>query len=157
MNTDDVIQSIATAMNVPELRLDEHGCARLRIDGAIDLNFEASACSHLLHVYCTLGPVPTSQRERTFEQLLKANLFGADTGGATLAIDAEFDEVVLCTDIGNHGWTSELIMARLERFMDAAQTWQSRFGELRTEAETGAMAVPTLGPEVPGATGFLQA
>lgn len=136
MNTDDVIQAIATAMGVPELRLDEHGCARLRIDDRIDVNFEASDGGHLLHVYCTLGPVPTSDRERTFEQLLSANLFGADTGGATLAIDTEFNEIVLCSDIGNHGWTSELIMSRLERFVDAAQGWQARFAEHQAEAET---------------------
>lgn len=129
MNTDDVIQAIATAMGVPELRLDEHGCARLRVDDSVDINFEASDGSHLLHVYCTLGPVPTSDRERTFEQLLTANLFGADTGGATLAIDAEFNEIVLCSDIGNHGWTNELIMSRLERFIEAALGWRAHFAE----------------------------
>lgn len=133
MNTEDVIQAIATAMNVPDLHLDEHGCARLRIDDTIDVNFEASGGNHLLHVYCSLGPVPSSERERTFEHLLKANLFGADTGGATLAIDAELNEIVLCTDIGNHGWTSELIMSRLERFIDAAQGWQASFAQRQAE------------------------
>lgn len=126
MNTDDVIQTIATAMGVPDLALDEHGCASLRIDEAIDLHFEASSSSHLLHVFCILGSVPARDRESCFERLLRANLFGADTGGATLAIDAEFNEIVLCTDIGNHGWTSELIMSRLGRFIDAAISWRER-------------------------------
>lgn len=147
MNTDDVIQSIATAMGVPELRLDEHGCARLRVDDAIDINFEASGSSHLLHVYCTLGPVPTADRERTFEQLLTANLFGADTGGATLAIDTEFNEIVLCSDIGNHGWTNELIMSRLQRFIDAAEAWQERFAAIQSGATD---------PQPPAAPTFLQ-
>lgn len=149
MNTDDVIQSIATAMGVPELHLDEHGCARLRIDDAIDLNFEASDCSHLLHVYCTLGPVPTADRERCFEQLLKANLFGADTGGATLAIDAERNEIVLCMDIGNHGWTAELILSRVERFVDAALGWQARFSE-RQAIEAGSSSLSPQAPPGPG-------
>lgn len=135
MNTDEVIQAIATALGATDLKLDEQGCARLRVDDTIDVNFEASRSNHLLHVYCTLGPVPTSDRERTFEQLLTANLFGAHTGGATLAIDAEFDEIVLCTDIGNHGWTSELILARLQRFIDAALGWRERFADLQTAEE----------------------
>lgn len=149
MNTDDVIQAIATAMGVPELRLDEHGCARLRVDGRIDVNFEASGSSHLLHIYCTLGPVPTSDRERTFEQLLSANLFGADTGGAALAIDVEFNEIVLCSDIGNHGWTAELIMSRLQRFIDAAETWQERFTALPSTAASA-------DPRPPAAPSFLS-
>lgn len=145
MNTDEVIQAIATALGAPDLRLDEHGCARLRVDNTIDVNFEASHTSHLMHVYCTLGTVPTSERERTFEQLLTANLFGADTGGATLAIDAEFNEIVLCTDIGNHGWTGELILARFERFVDAALNWRTRFEERQAahEASTSVPPAPT--------------
>ena len=149
MNTDDVIQAIATAMGVPELRLDDHGCARLRVDDRLDVNFEASGSSHLLHVYCTLGPVPSADRERTFEQLLMANLFGADTGGATLAIDAEFNEVVLCTDVGNHGWTNELIMSRLQRFIDAAETWQERFAAPQSTAAS-------TDPRPPAAPSFLH-
>lgn len=157
MNCEEVIQAIAIAMDVPGLRLDEHGCARLRIDDSIDLNFEASGGSHLLHVYSTLGPVPTHNRERSFEQLLNANLFGADTGGATLAIDAEFDEIVLCTDIGNHGWTSELIMSRLQRFIDAALAWQERFAERRAEAAADEGAQEAAGLARPGSPGLLQA
>lgn len=157
MNCDEVIQAIATAMDVPELRLDEHGCARLRIDDAIDVNFEASGGSHLLHVYSTLGPVPTHDREHCFEQLLGANLFGADTGGATLAIDAEFNEIVLCTDIGNHGWTAELIMSRLQRFIDAALAWQERFAARQAEAAADESVAVSAGAPVPGGAGFLQA
>ena len=157
MNCDDVIQAIATAMAVPDLRLDEQGCARLRVDDTIDVNFEASANSHLLHVYCTLGPVPPTDRERCFEQLLAANLFGADTGGGTLAIDAAFGEIVLCTDIGNHGWTSELILSRLQRFIDAARGWQERFAALRAEADTDLSPPASAGREPPGDSGFLHA
>ena len=147
MNSDEVIQAIATAMGVPELRLDAHGCASLRIDDALDVHFEASASSHLLHVYCILGPVPTSHRERCFEQLLSANLFSADTGGAALAIDPEFDEIVVCTDIGNHGWTSELIMSRLARFIDAAAAWRKRFGQAPFDTD-GALLRPSVSPIV---------
>lgn len=157
MNCEDVIQAIAIAMNVPGLHLNEHGCARLRIDDSIDLNFEASDGSHLLHVYSTLGPVPTHKRERCFEQLLRANLFGADTGGATLAVDAEFNEVVLCSDIGNHGWTGELIMSRLSRFIEAALAWQERFAALGEEAERADMDTEASRPDRPRGAGFLQA
>jgi hypothetical protein len=156
MNTDEVIQVIATALGAPDLKLDEQGCARLRIDDTIDVNFEASRSSHLLHVYCTLGPVPTSDRERTFEQFLTANLFGAETGGATLAIDAEFNEIVLCTDIGNHGWTAELIMSRLQRFIDAAQGWRERFAAIELEAD-GESKRAVHPPDIAVDPGFLLA
>lgn len=129
MNADPVLQALATALAAPGLEFDAHGCARLRVDDRIDVNFERSE-GHLIHVYCTLGPLPTDRREAVFQRLLTANLFGAETGGATLAIDTEFNEVVLCTDVGNHGWTAELLASRVERFVEAALAWQARFADL---------------------------
>jgi len=133
MNADQVLQALATALAAPGLGFDAQGCARLRVDDRLDVNFERSE-GHLIHVYCSLGPLPTDQREALFERLLCANLFGTETGGATLAIDPAFGEVVLCTDVGNHGWTTELIAARVERFVEAALDWQARFAELASPA-----------------------
>jgi hypothetical protein len=129
MNTHEVIQALATALGSPDLQLDARGCARLRVDESIDINFEASG-SHLLHVYSSLGPLPAGNREAVYERLLTANLFCSETGGATLAIDREFNEVVLCMDVGNHGWTSELVSARVHRFIDAALMWRERFADI---------------------------
>ncbi|QIM52547.1 type III secretion system chaperone [Hydrogenophaga crocea] len=129
MNPDQVLQALATAFDTPDLRFDANGCARLRVDDRIDVNFERSS-GHLLHVYCPLGQLPADHREPIYERLLTANLFGAETGGASLAIDPEFGEIVLCTDVGNHGWTAELIASRIDRFVDAALAWQERFTEL---------------------------
>lgn len=133
MNTQEVIQALATALGTPDLQLDARGCARLRVDDSIDLNFEASG-GHLLHVYSTLGPLPGAGagREKVYERLLTANLFCAETGGATVAIDREFGEIVLCMDIGNFGWTSELILSRVQRFIDAALAWRERFADIDT-------------------------
>jgi hypothetical protein len=133
MNPDQVLQALATAFHTPNLRFDANGCARLRVDERIDLNFERSN-GHLLHVYCTLGKLPSDNREAVYERLLMANLFGTETGGAALAIDPAFGEVVLCTDLGNHGWTAKLIAARVERFVEAALDWQARFADLTSPA-----------------------
>ncbi len=146
MNTMEVMQALATALGTPELQLDARGCARLRVDDAIDINFEASG-EHLVHVYCTLGSIPTGNKERVYERLLTANLFCAETGGATVAIDREFGEIVLCMDIGNHGWTGELIQSRVQRFMDAALAWRERFSDIETLPSTPVLDIgmPNMG------------
>lgn len=147
MNTHQVIQALATSFGAPALALDDNGCASLRVDDTIDLHFETGA-THLLHVHCSLGKLPSGNRAAIYERLLTANLFGVETAGATLAIDREFGEIVLCMDIGNHGWTTELIQSRMQRFIDAALAWQERFDELEVVANDASAQANILQPQM---------
>jgi hypothetical protein len=99
-------------------------------------------------VHCSLGKLPSGNRAAIYERLLTANLFGVETGGATLAIDREFGEIVLCMDIGNHGWTTELIQSRMQRFIDAALAWQERFDELEVVANDASAQASILQPQM---------
>src|SRR3569623_1000773 len=82
MDPEQLLQSLGLSLNEPNLRFDANGCARLAIDGAPALDFERGG-NGILHVYSVLGPLPPEGREVLFTELLKGNLFGSSTAGAS--------------------------------------------------------------------------
>ena len=63
------------------------------LDGEKLICLEKTAASYVL--YAEVCAVPVKNRERAFQLLLEANLFGRATDRAVLAIDDQSDKVVL--------------------------------------------------------------
>lgn len=143
------------------LQFNERGCARLMVDGRIGLDFEADADAGTIQVYSVLGEVPLAGREALYRQLLEANLFGSATAGATLAIDEQTNEIVLCRTVTSEE-TSAAAFARLvENFIAAAEEWLQKIADFTSPApdaagaQSSAAANGSLGSLPPGA--FLRA
>ncbi len=116
------------------LRFDERGCARLVFDGQLAIDFERDADAGLLQVYSVLGPLPGQGREALLLQLLQANLFGADTAGAALAVDADTGEVVLCRSVAAEGLPAPAFVQLVEQFVAVAEDWKERLAAWRPAA-----------------------
>lgn len=125
MDTDQLLASLGLTLGLPNLRFDANGCARLAIDGAPALNFERDAHGGL-HLYSVLGPIPPEGREALYAQLLQGNLFGTSTAGASLAIDNQHGEVVLCCNVHAAQASAPDFSAHVEAFVAAAEEWQGR-------------------------------
>ncbi len=125
MDADQLLQSLGVALNVPDLRFDKNGCARLAIDGAPALDFERGGPG-ILHVYSVLGQLPPEGREALYGDLLKGNLFGKETAGASLAVDFLYGEVVLCRTVATEHAVSHAFAAEMESFVAAAEEWKGR-------------------------------
>lgn len=128
MDADQLLQSLGLALNVPNLRFDENGCARLAIEGAPALDFERGS-SGILHIYSVLGRLPPDGREALFGELLKGNLFGATTSGASLAVDFLHGEIVLCRLIATEQASGHVFAKEVEAFIAAAEDWARRLAE----------------------------
>jgi hypothetical protein len=130
MDPDQLLQSLGLSLDLPNLRFDGNGCARLLIDDAPALNFERDA-NGAIHLYSVLAPLPPDGREALFANLLRGNLFGESTAGASLAIDEPRGEILICRTV-------------VEVFVDAAQNWAGRIthapsSSASTAASFGAM------------------
>lgn len=77
-------------------------------------------------MYAVLGTVPAEGRDRLLYGLLKANLFGAATSGATLAIDSEREEFVLFRTVGLEGIELSRLLFLLEKFVDTTEFWSEK-------------------------------
>jgi hypothetical protein len=125
MDADQLLQSLGVSLNVPNLHFDANGCARLAIDGAPPLDFERGS-GGVLHVYSVLGPLPPESREPLYAELLKGNLFGKATAGASLAVDFLYGEVVLCRTVATEHAAAHAFTAEIEAFVAAAEDWKRR-------------------------------
>jgi hypothetical protein len=134
MDADELLQALGLLMGLPKLRFDSNGCARLSIDGAPALNFERSEAGGI-HMYSVLSPLPPDGREALYTRLLKANLFGTATKGATLAVDVAHNEVVICRTFPTELATAASFHAMVEGFVDAADEWEGRLAGAQADAE----------------------
>lgn len=160
--TDQLLLDLGQAAGLAQpLRFDEHGCARLVFDGQLAIDFERDADAGLLQVYSVLGPLPAQGREALLLQLLQANLFGADTGGAALAVDADTGEVVLCRSAAAEGLAAPAFVQLVEQFVAVAEDWRERLAAWRPAAgapdgaQPAAPAAATL--QAPELGAFLRA
>jgi hypothetical protein len=125
MDADQLLQSLGVALGLPDLCFDANGCARVAVDGAPAVNFERDEGGGI-HVYSVLGPLPREERGALYAQLLQGNLFGSTTAGATLAVDADYGEVILCRTFMAELSTAPAFAAAVEAFVGAAEDWQVR-------------------------------
>jgi hypothetical protein len=146
MDADQLLQSLAVNVGMPELRFDNNGCARIAVDGAPAVNFEREEDGDALHVYSVIGPLPVENREAVYRQLLDANLYGNATGGASLAVDTLRAEVVLCRTFGAGVASAAAFVADVESLVAAAEDWQERLKRPVEDEETSFLQ-PTQPPD----------
>jgi hypothetical protein len=134
----DLLAAYGQLVGLANLRFDAHGCARLMFQESLAVDLEVDAGAGCLHAYSVLGPVPAGDREALYRKLLEANLFGTQTGGATLAVDAVQEEVLLCRRVDLNTATATSFAEFLAEFARGARQWRQQFGsgELTAEVNT---------------------
>lgn len=126
-STDQLLLDLGQLAGLPQpLHFDPHGCARLMCNAHLGINFERNTDAGLIHIYSVLGPLPAEGREVLYQQLLEANLFCAETGGATLAIDSLTSEIILCRSVAADGMGAADFVQLVNQFTDTAEDWNAR-------------------------------
>lgn len=146
MHAAELMQHFAMGLGLAELRFDSHGCASLCLDGEIEIHFEHDAASEAIHLYSDLAPLPVTGREALYLQLLQANLLGAHTAGATLAVDSTAQAAVLCLRIAPSLCNAQDFQALVERFVDAVAHWRERLAYPPETVEETVFTQPPSGP-----------
>lgn len=73
---------------------------------------------------CILTDLPENEREEYMRQLMAANLFGRETGGATLGISKDGKKLML-VDFLSEGLTYKEFYEKLEDFVNYADAWRA--------------------------------
>ena len=124
------------------LRFDDHGCARLTVGAHLAIGFERDAEAGVIQLYSVLGPLPAQGDAALYQQLLEANLFGADTAGAALAIDGPMREIVLCRSVGAEGMAAAAFVQIVEQFITAAEAWKEHLAAHQPAADDSRTSSP---------------
>ncbi len=152
MTPRNLIEELGRRLNTA-LTLDDAGLARIVVDDTLPVDFELDEANERLLVYSVIGILPSGPaREQFFEELLAANLFGAQTGQCSPAFDRERNEMLLWFALGEDAHIDGATAA-LENLVEQALRWQDR----RNDSHAGA---PPAGAESPGSValdGFVRA
>ena len=125
MALEDLLAELGPMMGLGPLKLDENNVCRLRFgdDLVVDIEHVPSRARFFLHAEVGVAPAAGSPLLR---DMLAANLFGAGTGDATLAVDTALGEVLLLRGFDENGTDASGFAAALELFLTALEEWRGR-------------------------------
>lgn len=131
MDTNELLRPLAEALGLTELTLDDQGTCALVLDDRLPVTLALDDASATLHLYCVLGPGPEDllHQAACYAAMLDANLFGRGTGGATLAMDPDAGDMVLCRSLPLTQTTPESLLDAAELLIQAADSWHTRVQE----------------------------
>lgn len=116
------------------------------IDYGDGLMLFVAAHGDALLIYSRVGEVAVDQPE-VLEALLEANLFGQQTGGATLALERFSRAVVLQQSMEASGLDVRSLEARISSFLDQAERWTAALLSL-AQAQPEGQILPAMAQTV---------
>ncbi|MBC05405.1 type III secretion system chaperone [Thalassospira sp.] len=123
MDFKNLITEFGKSAGLDQLTVTEDGTCAIRFDDRITLNIERDAVKDVTHLYVVLANAEQSLSAEKMRMMLCGNLFGHDTGGATLALDDNQREIVLCRyldfDIPDVATLTKII----EKLAQSADQW----------------------------------
>lgn len=157
MSPREILQSLlndfAHDIGLPELALDPNGLGSLLFDDAIMLHLQLNETVGTVILFATIGTVPEQGRESFYADMLQANLFWQQTGGATLALEKSSHAAVLAYEQPLDGLDQAGFQGLIKQFLDVAEDWQSRLRDVSAGER------PDSGHDDPSATsgeGFIR-
>lgn len=143
-SVDQGLAVLGRALGFPLALGPERVCS-LRLDDGLECSVEVPEGSSLLHLYCPLLPVPPGDRLTFLEQVLALNLYGLDTGGASLALDPDTDRIVLCWSQPPEGMLPDDLAALIAGFIERAMALRAQLQPAaRADSEAAGLAPPGL-------------
>jgi|GEM_PF-1455128 len=133
MTPRNLVEELGRRLGI-QLALDSSGLARIVVDGNLPVDFELDEANGRLLVYAVLGLPPSgAARSRFFEDVLAANLFGAELGHCAPAFDRERNEVLFWFAIAEDGNLDDAT-TRLEQLVGYVEQWRDKLADAQTAA-----------------------
>lgn len=116
------IEQLSTDMGFEQaLEAKEDGSYSLRLEPNIDVILSETS-TMAIQFQTTLADLPKTSTEDFLLRAMTANLFGRETGGAAVGLDAEGQKVILVDFLSEHA-TYPVFYARIEEFVNYAEAW----------------------------------
>lgn len=123
MHINNLIKQFENKTGMRELAFSEEGVITFLLEGRYTTHFEKSEDEQHLTVYAEIGVLPHDNREECMMRLLEANLFGIKTGGATIGIDPDTEEVFLSKTFDMYQLQFERFYEQLSAFLKTQRRW----------------------------------
>lgn len=111
-------------LGIPMVELDEGGLRCLQFTEDLIVNVQYAEVTDSLLLYSNLGELPGSASPDLLREMLEANFFWRETGGATLSIQPDSKMVMLAYEEPAEATTPERFEEVLKDFAESANSWQ---------------------------------
>lgn len=120
------LTELGQKMGIERLALDEDNCCRLVFDGSVIVDMEYIEEEQKLYVYSPVCPLPIQDKALFYEDLLKANMFAADTNGSSFAVNEVAGGVILNRVFKPDQMDFNDFCQKLELFVSTVETWMEK-------------------------------
>lgn len=148
-----LLSELGASVGLPDLAPDEDDYCCLGFDDKIVTHLQYNAENEILMMFSQLGEIDDEQKNAIYPKMLKANLFWQGTGGGTIGVDDETNEVLMCYQFPIRQLDFHKFQELLESFINTSELWintleAAQRGEgLDEDGGSGASVAP---PSMPG-------
>jgi len=148
-NYKQLISELGQSVGLPDLVPDEDNYVCLGFDDKIITHVQYNPENEVVMLFAQLGTIDEDKENDVYPRLLKANLFWQGTGGATIGVDDETREVLLCYQTQMVNMDFPKFQELMEGFVNTSELWINtleafQHGEV---AEVGGKKAAGGGPE----------
>ncbi len=123
---DHWLQALGKATGLAHLALNEKGVCAFKFDDSVDIVIEVPPEGDTLYLYAAIMRDIKADLA-VYEQLLRLNYLGRETGGATFALNQRDASLILCLIRPLNLLDSARFFTLLQTFMEAAKKWRLHF------------------------------
>ena len=111
------------------LSLDANNLCQMTVGEKHLVTLERSPLENCFYLYAPVDRIPHGAKKEVLSRLLSGNLFGRETGRATLAIDQDSDVIVLSERFDEEGLSYQSFSERLQAFVGYLEYWKKVISE----------------------------
>lgn len=149
-NYKKLLSDLGHSVGLPDLAPDEDNYCCLGFDDKIITHIQFNAENEVLMLFAQLGTIDEDKTTLIYPRILKANLFWQGTGGATIGVDDETREVLMCYQIPMAFMDFQKFQELLEGFINTAELWISTLEAVQRGEGIGAHSKPMEQPPTRG-------
>lgn len=124
--SDELLNKLSVETGLTDLRFNEEGVASFIFDEVHQTCLEKHPDTHTLILWGKVGTLPFANREACLIHLLQGNLFGKETGKASLGLEPMQEEIYLFQTFDLDTVTFELFFEELKRFLKTQKSWAEK-------------------------------
>lgn len=126
MSLRDILLKLEKKSGLESLQFSKDGAISFVFNDRYTTTLEKSADEHELTLYGVIGQLPFEDKERYLLALLQANLFGRATGGASIGLDPDTQEIILFRTFIIAHLPFDSFFEELTHFLHMQQEWTEK-------------------------------
>ena len=118
-----LLGELVSTANIGVSSLDENGVCAFTYGEVLEVVFELPETSSTLQIYSPILRIAKNESAALFKRLLRLNLFGVETRGATFALEDKNNFIILCYGVPVEDLDATGFLNLVSGFIETAEKW----------------------------------